>query len=288
MRRPIVAMFAGAAALGIACASFSADEGASPATAPDASTDAVSSTDGAPPDAAPPTLDGGAPSALCSDPAAHDFCEDFDERALSADGWVDGDKSAPDAGVAQLDMAQSKSPPSSLLVGLSTVGFKTQRSFFLAQNLPKPSSKKTVLAFDLFVAALDGDDGGAQSDSLVVGLSDGAYGNQIRVANTGGQLRIGVEETILSPKGYFDPTYTFGGAHFAVNAWHHFELVTNRQTNLLVLTVDGIGSTPAAGTKYHVPPGASAPLGLSLGAQTDSAGETIRLYFDNVTVDIDR
>lgn len=174
---------------------------------------------------------------------------------------------------------------------MSTVGFMTQRSFFLKQNLAKMASKKVVLAFDLFVAVLENEDAGvSEADCLVAGIDDGMYGNAIRVANIAGLLRINVEESITSPTSpaYYEPTYAFGGSSFAVGAWHHFELTADRQTNTLGLRVDKIVGAPPASTPFHVPSGTSRALALSLGAQTDSSGETIKVYFDNVTVDVDR
>ena len=288
MRRAVLTLFAGAA-LAAACGSFASEE-TSP-TAPDRSD--ASNAPEASNDAAPvidaPTLDGSPDAAVpfCGDANAHDLCEDFDQKTLAADNWQAGRQSTPDAGLAQLDPGQSTSPPLSLLVGMSTKGFNVQRSFFLHRNITKAATKKVVIAFDLYVDTLAKLDAATNADSLVMTFGDGVYSNQIRVANASGQLTVSVIETSMG-NGYTDPTFTFGANTLAVQRWHRFVLSVDHVDRLITLSIDGSFGTAEPPTLWHVPAGSMPNLGLELGSQSDQSGETIKTYFDNVTVDIDR
>lgn len=275
------------AALATACSSFSSEAtppSPAPVDASDASSDAAVVNE-PPPGADAATADAG----LCNDPAAHDLCEDFDHGSLAADDWESGMQSSADGGVAEIDSVQFTSAPSSLLITNSTVGFKVQRSYFLHRNLTKTASKKVVVAFDLYVDTLT-NAGGPSADTLVVILGDGAYSNQIRVANLAQLLNVDVVESIpaLGAAGYFVDRYTFGGSSFAVQRWHRFVLTADREKNELALSIDGVSGMRPPMSTPHVPSGQSSTFGLDLGSQADTHEETMKLYYDNVTVDLDR
>jgi hypothetical protein len=280
------------AALAAACSSFSSEPSSSPPGGADASGD-VTATGNPPPappsDAASDAAAGEGSTPFCNDPGAHDLCEDFDEHTLAADGWQSGEQSTPDAGLTQIDPGQSTSPPLSLLVGMSTKGFLVQRSFFLHRNVMKPVQKTLVIAFDLYVDTLEKLDAATNADSLIMTISDGSYANQIRVANAAGLLDVSVIEAFGAGTNYQDARYTFGANTFQVQRWHRFVLtVDHTNTTIVGLSIDGAQGAPPSGDLFHVPPGPVNNLGLELGTQSDQSGETIKTYFDNVTVDIDR
>ena len=266
-------------ATAIACSSFSSETPAAP-DGPDAA------ADDAPTDTAP--LDSGNSGFCAAAAGMHDFCEDFDESSLAADDWAAGTQTVPDAGSELLDKGQAKSLPTSLLVGLSTVGAGGQRSFFLHRNFDQPAMRKIVLSFDLYVDTLVATDAGVRPDALVAGIGDGIYNTDVRIANNAGEIVVSVEEVLPMTGGYYDPLYSFGNHKFAIGAWHRFVLTSDRQNNTLSLSIDGTMGTPPAVTSFHAPNTPAMNLGLDLGAQSDHEGETIKHYFDNVTVDLDR
>jgi hypothetical protein len=272
------------AVLVAACSSFSSDDPPVAIDTPDAAADVptdTTGTEGMQADAQP--LSDGAPSPFCADAGAHALCEDFDEGSLAANGWGPGQQSTPDAGVAQIDEAQFTSMPSSLLVGLSTIGFTVQRSFFVHHNIAGAAARNVVLSFDLYVDDLERVDGGS-ADSLVASIGDGAYANEIRVTTNGGLISVNLTEVFTGA--YYGPIFTFGGHTFPTKQWHRFVLTSNRKNNKLAISIDGSEGTTAAAT-FHVPSSMATNLGLDLGSQTDTHDESIKLYYDNVTLDLD-